>query len=116
MTANLGDIITDYKKFIAGQYPDYVKKYESTEKTNPDGAKFEAACYTILRARGLRVEIGDTGPAGGADFICSGVSCRFVVEATTINTLAMEDKTGMNIIRLVFVAVGTAHTLPYTRS
>jgi hypothetical protein len=95
MSTNLDDIIAAYKKFIAVQYPSYVKKYESTEKTNPDGAKFEATCYTILRSRGLRVEIGDTGTTGGADFICSGVSCRFVVEATTINTLAMEDKTKM---------------------
>mgnify|MGYP001618116965 CR=1 FL=1 len=95
MTTNMGDLMAAYKKFILGQYLDYVQKYESTEKTNLDGAKFEAACYTILRARGLRVEIGDTGTTGGADFICSGVSCRFVVEATTINTLVMEDKTGM---------------------
>lgn len=95
MTTNLTDLITAYKKFIIRQYPDYVQKYESTDNTNPDGAKFEAACYMILRSRGLRVEIGDTGTAGGADFICSDVSRRFVVEATTINTLAMEGKTGM---------------------
>jgi len=95
MTTNLGDLITAYKKFLAEHHSDYVQKYKSTEKTNPDGAKFEAACYTILRSRGLRVEVGDTGTAGGADFICSGVNCRFVVEATTINTLAMEGKTEM---------------------
>ncbi len=80
---------------MAGQYPDYVQKYESSEKTNADGAKFEAACYWMLRSRGLKVEIGDTCNAGGADFVCCGVSCRFVVEATTINTHAMERKTGM---------------------
>ncbi len=63
MTTNLNELIAAYKKFLAGQYPDYVQKYESTEKTNSDGAKFEAACYWVLRSRGLRVEIGDTGAA-----------------------------------------------------
>lgn len=95
MTTNLDDLILAYKMFLELQYPDYVQRYESTEKTNPDGARFEAVCYTILCSHGLRVEIGDTGTSGGADFICSGVSCRFVVEATTINTLVMENKTGM---------------------
>ena len=95
MTTTLDKVIASYKMFLGKQHPDYIKKYESTEKTNADGAKFEAACYWILRSRGLIVEIGDTGAAGGADFICSGASCKFVVEATTINTWAMERKTGM---------------------
>ena len=81
--------------FLRGQNHDYIKKYEATGKTNADGAKFEAACYWMLRSRGLIVKIGDTGCVGGADFICSGASCKFVVEATTINTWAMERKTGM---------------------
>lgn len=95
MKTNLVELIAAYKKFLAERYPDHVGKYESIEKSNPDGAKFEAACYTILRSRGLRVEIGDIGTSGGADFICTGVNCGFVVEATTINTLVLEDKTGM---------------------
>lgn len=95
MATNLDDLIVIYKDFIVRQYPDFLKKYEATEKTNPDGAKFEAACYAILRTRGLKIEIGDTGKTGGADFICSNVNCRFVVEATTINTLVMENKTEM---------------------
>ena len=81
--------------FLREQNSDYIKKYEDIEKTNADGAKFEAACYWMLRSRGLIIEIGDTEDAGGADFICSGASCNFVVEATTINTWAMERKTEM---------------------
>ena len=95
MTATLDEVIAAYKIFLARQYPDYIQKYESAEENNADGAKFEAACYWILRSRGLMVQIGDIGTSGGADFICSGASCKFVVEATTINTWAMERKTGM---------------------
>jgi hypothetical protein len=95
VTLTLDDLIVAYKRFLAEEYPDYIHKYESTGKTNTDGAKFEAACYWMLHSRGLNIEIGDTRAAGGADFICSGASCKFVVEATTINTWAMERKTGM---------------------
>jgi hypothetical protein len=95
MITNLDDLISAYKGFLAEQYPENVPKYSSTEKSNPDGAKFEAVCYWILRSRGLKIEIDDTGVAGGSDFICSGVSCRFVVEATIINTHTMERKTEM---------------------
>lgn len=91
----MDDLIAAYKTLLAEDYPHYIQKYESTEKVNTDGAKFEAACYWMLRSRGLNVQIGDTGAEGGADFVCSGASCRFVVEATTINTWAMERKTGM---------------------
>ena len=95
MTATLDKVIASYKMFLAREHPDYIQKYESTEKTNADGARFEAACYWVLHSRGLIVQIGDTGTAGGVDFICSGASCKFVVEATTLNTWAMERKTGM---------------------
>lgn len=95
MTTNLDKIITSYKMFLGDQNSNFIKKFEATEKTNVDGAKFEAVCYWMLRSRGLIVEIGDAGNVGGADFICSSANCKFVVEATTINTWAMERKTGM---------------------
>lgn len=95
MSVTLHDLTVAYKTLLAEECPGHVKKYELTEKTNADGAKFEAACYWMLRSRGLIVQIGDTGRSGGADFVCSGANCRFIVEATTINTWAMERKTGM---------------------
>lgn len=91
----LEDLIKAYKTLLKKQDAKLITKYEMIEKTNADGAKFEAACYWFLRSRGLTVKIDDTGAGGGADFLCCGPNCRFVVEATTINTLAMESKTGM---------------------
>jgi len=93
--ANLVQITAAYKEFLVSHYPHHLNKYESTEKNDLDAARFEAACYAILRARGLSVEIGESDKGGGPDFICTGMDCRFVVEATTINTFAMERKTGM---------------------
>ena len=89
------DLIESYKHFLIKQDPGLIKKYKKNEKYNADGAKFEAVCYWLLQSRGLKVSIDDAGASGGADFLCLGPNCRFVVEATTINTLAMESKTGM---------------------
>ena len=95
MVANMVQVVAAYKDFLTSRYPRHLKKYESREKKDFDAARFEAACYVILRARGFSVEIGESDKGGGPDFICAGVGCRFVVEATTINTFAMENKTGM---------------------
>jgi hypothetical protein len=92
---NIDQVTSAYKEFLASHYPGHLKKYKSTETHDLDAARFEAACFAILRARGLSVEIGESAKGGGPDFVCAGVSCRFVVEATTINTFAMENKTGM---------------------
>jgi hypothetical protein len=95
VATNISDVMAVYKKFLSYQYPRHLQKYQSTEKNDLDAARFEATCYAILRSRGLSIEIGEKDKSGGPDFICTGVSCKFVVEATTVNTFAMEDKTGM---------------------
>lgn len=94
-SSTLNDIINKYKQFLKDKYHQQLKLYLALEDNDPDAATFEAICYSILRSRGLSVNIAEQKLTGGPDFFCSGNGWQFVAEATTINTTSMENKTGM---------------------
>lgn len=96
MDANiLHEILTGYKDLLHSRYPRHLKKFRSLEANDPDAAKFEAVCFSIFRSYEFQVAIGEDDKTGGPDFLCSNKMGKFALEATTINTISMEIKTGM---------------------
>ena len=95
MGANISEVLEGYKTFLSRQYPHHFEKFKLIEADNLDGAKFEAACFSILQSRNFKIDIGEENKCGGADFICTGKTGKFALEATTIDTYAMERKTLM---------------------
>lgn len=95
MVVNISQILDEYTSHLSFNYPRHLKKFELLKRNSCDAAKFEAVCYSILLARNIEVKIGEECRTGGADFLCSTKIGKFAVEATTINTFSMEDKTGM---------------------
>jgi hypothetical protein len=96
MRATPTDVLKSYKSMLSREKKSgHLKKLDNNEKTNPDGAKFEAAIYSILQSQGIHVEIGDNPKSGGTDFICTVKGKKFAFEATSINTFRMEEGTGL---------------------
>ena len=96
MRATPTDVLKSYKSMLTSENKlGHLKKLENNEKTNPDGAKFEAAVFSILQSQGILVEIGDDPKSGGADFICTVKGKRFAFEATSIDTFRMGAGTGL---------------------
>jgi hypothetical protein len=96
MNVTATDVLKSYKGFLKkDKKAGHLKKLEGIEKTNLDGAKFEAVVYSILQSFRISVEIGDDPISGGTDFICTVRDHKFAFEATTINTFAMERQTGL---------------------
>lgn len=91
----LEEILKGYEHFLCESYPRHFKKFILLKANDPDAAKFEAVCFSILRSYKLGVNIGESDNTGGADFLCLGEVGRFALEATTINTFSMENKTEM---------------------
>ena len=90
------DVLKSYKGLLKkDKKAGHLKKLEGIERTNLDGAKFEAVLYSILQSFRISVEIGDDPVSGGTDFICTVRDHKFAFEATTINTCAMERQTGL---------------------
>lgn len=90
------DVLKSYKSMLTRENKlGHLKKLENNEKTIPDGAKFEAAVFSILQSQGIHVEIGDDPKSGGTDFICTAKDGKFAFEATSINTFRMEEGTGL---------------------
>ena len=88
-------VIQRYTNFLKTKFPKSYKKYLLTESNNPNGAKFEAVCYSILKSRNIEVIPFDDLKSGGPDFFCSIENVQFIAEATTIDIYAMENKTEM---------------------
>ena len=96
MRATPTDVLKSYKSMLTRENKSgHLKKLENNEKTNPDGAKFEAAIFSILQSEGIHVEIGDDPKSGGTDFICTVKAKKFAFEATSINTFRMGEGTGL---------------------
>lgn len=93
--ASVSDVCESYKRLLAQVHPDYLTNFLSREDQYPDGARFEAVVYSIIRSMDLHVQIEEHPRIGGADFVCHAKSGSFVLEVTTIHTSAMERKTGM---------------------
>ena len=96
MNVTPADVLKSYKGLLKkDKKAGHLKKLEGIERTNLDGAKFEAVVYSILQSLRISVEIGDDPVSGGTDFICTVRDHKFAFEATTINTYAMERQTGL---------------------
>ena len=96
MRATPSDVLKSYKRMLKREKKlGHLKKLEKNEKTNPDGAKFEASVFSIIQSQGIHIEIGDDPKSGGTDFICKVNDRQFAFEATSINTFRMEEGTGL---------------------
>jgi len=93
--STIKEILASYKEFLKRNNQKHLSSFEKKEGNNPDGAKFEAAMFSIGQSYGLDIEIGEDSPEGGADFICTRKNNKFALEVTTINTKSIERKTGM---------------------
>ena len=91
MTVTPTDVLRSYKKLLHRKDKKVLlKKLEAIEEINPDGAKFEAAVYSILQSYNISVDFEDDSKFGGADFRCVASDKSFVVEATSIETNSAE--------------------------
>lgn len=88
-------VVQKYTDFLKNKFPKNYEKYLFTESNNPDGAKFEAVCYSILKYRNIEVTPCDDLKSGGPDFLCLIGNVQFIAEATTIDISALENQTGM---------------------
>lgn len=95
MSPNIDELYENYKAVLKSHFPEEFRRLLRIEENNIDGAKFQAALAAILQFFGLKTIFGETSGNGGVDFICRMQNVEFAAEATIINTMSMEAKTGM---------------------
>lgn len=91
----MGDPTEAHRSFIATRFAKHSRRFDELLRSNPEGARAEAAICLILRSLCNRVEILESTDIGGPDFMCASSGEDFVVEATALKVGTAEDHSGL---------------------
>jgi hypothetical protein len=80
----VAEIVESYKDFLAVKYPAHYGPFCNSLRNNPESARAEAVTFSLLRPIVEEITIAEDVVEGGADFLCSNVDAKFIVEVTSL--------------------------------
>lgn len=95
---SIAEVLDSYKVYLKVKYPSHLKTFLQRKKNNIEGAKFEAAMFSMARHYNLNPKIGEVIGKGGVDFICSSNDYQLVLEVTHLDTDSIEQQSGLSNI------------------
>lgn len=90
------EVLESYKTYLEVKYPSHLEELKKREKGNLNGARFEAAMFSMARSYNLNPKISEIIGEGGVDFLCNFNSSSFILEVIHLNTESIEKQTGIS--------------------
>lgn len=92
---SLPDIVEGYRLFLEVRHPEHHLRFRLQLEANKDGATAEAIVFSWLRLLRLTPTVSEGASTGGPDFLChTPEGFAFLVEATSLNVKAVEERSG----------------------
>jgi hypothetical protein len=92
--ANLEEVLVGYKKYIEIKATEHFKRFCAREKDNLDSCIAEAVYFNLLRTGRYDISIAEDVSKGGADYLCKVGDREFLAEVTTLDSDAVERRSG----------------------
>jgi hypothetical protein len=87
--STLDQLVQAYQAYLQVRAPDQYRLFQDRLRSNPDGAKAEAAVFSWLRFEKLTPSINEKPGQTGADFLCTPFGGQpFIVEVTSLNSVS----------------------------
>jgi len=91
----INDLCDNFKEYLKAQASSHYDAFCNRLQSKPESAHGEAVVFSYLNSNRLKVKNFEDPARGGPDFICEGYSQQFVVEATSLDSNAVSNHSGI---------------------